>query len=479
MPVLSKNAEEKSVLYLRIARNIEQQIRDGVWKVGDKLPSIRMICREQGVSMSTAIQAYLELERKALIESRPQSGFYVSQPPFKRLAVPAISRPRKTASQQQVNELIDRVYATLGNKKVTQFSLGAPATDLLPVAKLNKALVQAMREMPDSGTAYEEVQGNIKLRQQIARWSFAWGSHLNADDLVTTAGTMNALSFSLMAVTRPGDTIAVESPVYFGILQVARSLGLRVMEIPTHPVTGIELDALKKLLPQINCCLLIPNFNNPLGSLMPDEHKRELVAMLEAAEIPLIEDDLYGDVYFGDHRPVSCKTFDQSGNVLWCSSVSKTLAPGYRVGWVAPGRFKEKVMHLKTLHAISSTSITQEVVARFLESGRYEHHLRKLRRTLYTNCLHYTRAIADYFPDSVKVSQPKGGFVLWVEMPKQIDSAELYEMMIRQQISIAPGRMFSLQNQFDNCMRLSYGLLWDESLDRKLKTLGRAVASLL
>lgn len=464
---------EKPLLYQRIAQNIEQQIRDDVWKVGDKLPSIRMICREQGVSMSTATQAYLELERKALIESRPQSGFYVSQSPFKRLAVPNTSRPKKAASAEQVSELIDRVYENLGNKKLTQFSLGAPATELLPVPKLNKALLQAMREMPGSGTAYEEVQGNLKLRQQIARWSFAWGSHLNADDLVTTAGTMNALSFSLMAVTKPGDTIAVESPVYFGILQLARSLGLKVMEISTNPVTGIELDALKKVLPQIACCVLIPNFNNPLGSLMPESHKRELVKLLEAENTPLIEDDLYGDVYFGDHRPVSCKTFDTSGLVLWCGSISKTLAPGYRVGWMAPGRFKEQVLRLKSLHAISSTSITQEVVARFLESGRYEHHLRKLRSTLYTNCLQYSRAIVDYFPASTKVSQPKGGFVLWVEMGKQVDSTELYEVMLKQQISIAPGRMFSLQNQFQHCMRLSYGLLWNETLDKKLKVLGR------
>lgn len=465
----------KALLYQKIAGNIEQQIREEVWKVGDKLPSIRAICREQGVSMSTAMQAYLELERKALIESRPQSGFYVSRSPLLRLGVPATSRPKKTASDEQVTELIDRVYSHLGKKDLTQFSLGAPAKELLPIPKLNKAMLQAMREMPDSGTGYEEIQGNLQLRQQIARWSFAWGSQLSADDLITTAGTMNALSFSLMAVTKPGDTIAVESPVYFGILQLARSLGLKVLEIPTHPITGIELDALKKEMSKISCCLVVANFNNPLGSLMPDENKKALVELLEKNNIPLIEDDLYGDVYFGDHRPASCKTYDKAGLVLWCGSVSKTLAPGYRVGWVAPGRFKEKVLRLKMLHAISSTSITQEVVARFLQSGRYEHHLRKLRQTLHTNCLQYIRAIGDYFPANTKVSKPDGGFVLWVEMDKKIDSATMFDQLLKQSISIAPGRMFSLQNQFNHCMRLSYGMLWNEVLNRKLKLLGRIV----
>lgn len=471
----------KDLLYLRIARSIEQQIYDEVLKIGDKLPSIRMVCREQGVSMSTATQAYLELESKSLIESRPQSGYYVSYCPKRQPAIPETSQPDDQAGEHNPRDIVDKVFRNIGNREITLFSLSVPADDLLPIAKLNKGILQAIRTMPGSGTGYEEIQGNEKLRRDIAKWSFNWGGNLTEKDILTTAGCMNAISFCMMTLTRPGDTIAVESPVYFGIVRLAESLGLNVLELPCNARTGIEIEALKKALSthKVKLCLLVSNFNNPLGSCMPDEHKQEVVRLLQLYNIPLIEDDLYGDVYFGDSRPKCCKTFDESGLVLWCGSVSKTLAPGYRVGWVAPGQFKTDVIRMKQVHSISATTLTQEVIADFLENGRYENHLRKLRKTLYTNCLQYIRAITDYFPEGTKVSRPQGGFVLWIELDKRIDTMELYERAIKKDISIAPGRMFTLRKQFDHCMRISYGLQWNEKLDNSLRILGDLVKEML
>jgi DNA-binding transcriptional MocR family regulator len=473
MSILKSSRPEH--IYIQLARTIEQQIHNGVLKVGDRLPSVRTLCREQGISMSTVLQAYLELEKKALIESRPQSGYYVSYWHRRMAPVPATSQPAVWTEANEPDEIIRKVYNNLGARQGTMLSLGVPANDLLPIPRLNKALIQAMRELPGSGTGYEEVQGNRKLRRQIARWAITWQGRLSEDDIVTTAGCMNALSFSLMATASAGDTIAVESPVYFGILQLARSLGLKVVELPTHPQTGIDIDALKKLVKagKIQVCLLVSNFNNPLGSCMPDEHKREVVRLLDHYGVPLIEDDLYGDVYFSPSRPKSCKTFDESGNVLWCGSVSKTLAPGYRVGWVAPGRYKEKLVKLKMWHSLSSTTITQEVIANFLENGRYETHLRRLRQTLQANSFQFIRAISEYFPEGTHVSRPQGGFVLWLELDKRIHVASLYESALKQKISIAPGRMFTLQDQYHHCMRLSYGHSWNEKMDHALKVLGR------
>ncbi|WP_407491483.1 aminotransferase-like domain-containing protein [Elizabethkingia meningoseptica] len=468
----------KESLYQKIACALEEKIRNGTLKTGDKIPSLRMLHREYGVSMTTAVQAYLELEAKGLIISRPQSGYYVSyQPAY--LSVPSVSKPSGGTEPIGVETLISKVYSTLSNKDVTRFSLGVPENELLPIAKLNKELVNATRNLQGSGTEYEEIQGNRKLRRDIARLTYTWNGNLNEDDIVTTAGAMNAISFGLMALTQKGDMIAVESPVYFGILQLAKSLGLKVIELPTHPVTGIEPDALKKVLFKIKVCILVSNFNNPLGSCMPDEHKMEVVKMLSERGIPLIEDDLYGDVYFGNSRPKPCKVFDEEGLVLWSGSVSKTLAPGYRVGWLAPGKFKDKIVHQKLIHTVSSTTITQEAIANFLEKGRYEHHLRKLRSELHANSLQFARAVAEYFPEGSKISQPQGGFMLWVELDKRIDTTELYDLAIRQKISIAPGRMFSLQNQFTNCMRLSYGQRWSEQIDNKLKQLGRIAKGLI
>jgi DNA-binding transcriptional MocR family regulator len=334
----------KELLYLRIARSIEQQINNEVLQVGEKLPSIRMVCRQQGVSMSTAQFAYYELERKALIESRPQSGYYVSNSIRRRLALPNTSKPENKQPEKKVRHIFETVYENAAQKNMVLFSSGRPAASLLPVAKLNKGLIQATRDLPDSGIGYETTGSSEKLRRQVARWSFNWQGNLSENDIVTTSGCMSAISFCMIALAKRGDTIAVESPCFFGILHLAQSLGLNVVELPTNPQTGVDVEALKQLVAhnKIDLCLLVSNFSNPLGSLMPDEHKKEVVKLLDHYGMPLIEDDLYGDIYFGDRRPVCCKSFDESGNVLLCSSVSKTLAPGYRVGWVAPGRFKEE-----------------------------------------------------------------------------------------------------------------------------------------
>lgn len=464
---------KKDFLYNKIANNIAHQIRTGVLKAGDRLPSVRMLCREHGVGINTAKRVFLELEAQSLIHSKPQSGYFVSKLTYLKLPLPGISKPSPVAKNEEPNDLISHVYANMGRSDLTLFSIGAPSGSLLPLAKLKKEIILATRELKDGGTAYEPLEGNEKLRRMVAVRSAVWGGSLSENDLVTTNGGMHALSLCLMALTKPGDTVALESPCYPGILQLARSLGLKVLEVATHPVTGIDIDALKKVLPKINVCLLVPNFNTPLGSCMPDENKRQIVSLLAKHHIPVIEDDIYGDIYFGSKRPVCCKSFDKEGNVLWCSSVSKTLAPGYRAGWVAPGKYKDAILKLKLVHAISSVSIAHEAVGNFLKTGRYENHLRHLRRTLQENYQHYAHTIAEFFPKSTKISRPQGGVALWVEFDQKIDTRELYDLALKSNISIAPGRMFTLQPQFRHCMRLCIGLPWNGELESKLKQLGR------
>ncbi|QNK63648.1 PLP-dependent aminotransferase family protein [Pedobacter sp. PAMC26386] len=462
---------KKHYLYQRIASGLEQQIKNNVLAIGDKLPSLRDFCKLYGTSQTTAIKVYYELESRGLIETRPKSGYFISGSLKRIPALPKTSQPSPESGQIMIEELLEKVYNNPAPIGIT-LAHAVVSDELLPIAKLNKGLVQAMRELKGSGTAYGEIQGNEKLRKQIVRHAYTMPD-LSHEDVITTAGCINAISYAMMALAKSGDTIAVESPVYFGILQLARSLGLRVLELPTHPQTGIEIGALKKALEanQINLCLLVSNFSNPLGSLMPDEHKKEVVRLIQKHNIPLIEDDIYGDIYFGANRPNTCKTFDESGLVLWCSSISKTLAPGYRVGWISPGKFKSEILRIKLFHAIASTNITQEVIANFLETGRYEHHLRKLRNTLQANSLQYIRAINDYFPEGTKVSRPQGGMVLWVEFDQKIDTIELYDLAIKKGVSIAPGRLFSLQDQFSNCMRLNYGTPWNDALEKGLKDL--------
>jgi DNA-binding transcriptional MocR family regulator len=265
------------------------------------------------------------------------------------------------------------------------------------------------------------------------------------------------------------------------MLRFAQSIGLNVLELPTDPETGVDPDDVKKALQKypIKACFFVTNFSNPLGYCMPDEQKEAMVKLLSKHGVPLIEDDLYGDVYFGKSRPKSCKSFDEEGNVLWCSSISKTLAPGYRVGWVAPGKYIEKIKRLKLYHSITSATAQQAAIASFLATGRYEHHLRQLRQTLHANSLQFMRAIGEYFPSGIKLSPPKGGFILWIELDKKIDTYQLYQEAMHHKISIAPGTMFTLQDRYQNCMRLSYGMQWTPEIDRGLKKLGNLVKSLM
>ncbi|GAB3424875.1 aminotransferase-like domain-containing protein [Niabella aquatica] len=463
---------KKDFLYNEIAGNIANKIKTGVLKAGERLPSVRMLSKEQGISANTVKRVFLELEAQSLIQAKPRSGYFVSPLNYLKLPLPEVSQPLPVASNTEPDQLISSVYSTMGRNDLTLFSIGIPSGNLLPLAKLKKEIVLATRQLEDGGTEYEPLQGNVKLRRMIAARSLAWKGHLNESDVITTNGCMNALALCLMALTKPGDTLALESPCYPGILQLTVSLGLKVLEVATHPVTGIDIHAFKKLLPKIKVCLLVPNFNTPLGYCMPDDNKKEIISLLAKYNIPLIEDDTYGDIHFGAERPKCCKSFDKEGNVLWCGSVSKTLAPGYRVGWVAPGKYKEQVLKLKLVHSISATSVIHEAVGNFLMTGRYENHLRYLRKTLQENYQRYALAIAEHFPCGTKISRPQGGLALWVELPKEINTTELYNHALKKRISIAPGRMFTLQNQFKNCMRLCIGLPWSDNLGLKLKQLG-------
>lgn len=471
---------DTAFLYRQISDKIEQLILSGNLRFGNKLPSIRVICNEYGVNPSTALQAYLQLEKKALIRSRPRSGYYVSYIERNAPTIRDISRPGPNTNNDDNETLTENVFSTANKEGTVKLSVGLLANELLPIAKLNKGLSYAMRQMKGSGTGFDLIQGNEKLRRQIVRFSSSMGGKLGEDDLITTAGCSNALFFSLLAVTEKGDTIGVESPAYFGIFLMAKSIGLNVLELPTHPETGIVVEDFEKAIKKgkIKACILVSNFNNPLGSLMPDSSKKVVVEMAEKYGVPIIEDDIYGDLYFGLKRPKSCKAFDESGNVLWCSSVSKILAPGYRVGWVEPGRYKQKVLRLKYHQSLTSTTITQEVIAYFLETGRYENHLRKLRQTLHANSLQFIRSIGEYFPEGTLISRPQGGFMLWLELDKKINTVELFDKAIQQKISIAPGKIFTMQDQYNNCMRLSFGLVWNEHLEGTLKNLGKIAKTL-
>ncbi|MFP8895594.1 PLP-dependent aminotransferase family protein [Chryseobacterium sp. EZn1] len=465
----------KDVLYLKIANSVTEQIKSETLQFGDRLPSLRSAQKLYNVSLNTIKQAYMELESRSLVESRPKYGYYVSQTSQRKLALPSVTQMKVSEGKNTPQDLIDKVFGSIGGTDVTQFALGIPGKSLLPVAKMKKCMIDVIKRKSDSGTNYEPVQGSEVLRREIAKWSMVMEGKITEDDLVITSGAMNAVYNCLMAVTQPGDSVAVESPVYFGILQAIQLLGLKAVEIPTHPITGVDLDELKKVMPKLSACCFVVNYNNPLGFQMPDDNKKELVKMLTEYNVPLVEDDVYGNIYFGAGRPKPCKFYDEAGIVMWVGSVSKTLAPGFRVGWVAPGKFKEKIIRQKLVQTVSGPSLFSDVITDFLAHGRYDHHLRMFRKKLYANYLQIQKAVTEYFPDNTKISEPKGGFMLWLELDKRICTEDLYDVAFEQKINFAPGRMFSQHNQYQNCMRLNYALEWTDRVENDLEKLGKMI----
>jgi DNA-binding transcriptional MocR family regulator len=463
--------------YMEVADRIETLIEKKILKIGDKLLSVRALSKEQGISLSTAFQAYYLLESKGLVEARPQSGYYVKYSPEHILDLPKVSEPVDDALPVSVDDMINSVYVDLNSKNILNFSMAAPSLKLLPTAKLNKAVMHVVRASSTSCLHYEHIQGNVDLRKQIARQAFNWGGTPSENDIVVTAGCVEALSLCIKAITSPGDAVALESPTYFALFQVMESNGLKVVEIPTDPVTGIDIDYLAQAIPKFNikACMVVNNFNNPLGSCMPDDRKKYLVEMLAKKEIPLVEDDIYGELYFGKTRPKTCKSFDKKGLVLHCASFSKSLAPGYRIGWTIPGKFKDKVLRLKRMHTVSTNTLAQAALADFLSNGRFELHLRHLRKALHTQCLRYIQAVCEYFPEDTCITRPQGGFTLWIEMNKKINAYKLHKRALKHNIGIAPGQIFSAQGNFENCFRISYGEPWSTKIDEGLKTIGKLI----
>jgi DNA-binding transcriptional MocR family regulator len=468
-------------LYHQIADQIEKLILDSVYKLGDKIPSVRQLSSERGISPSSVFQAYYYLEAKGLIEARPKSGYYVSHNPRKTPALPRMGSTISKGRFVSVEDMISEVYHDLADPHVTKFSLAAPAIDLLPAAKLNKAMIQAIRSHPFSGLSYEDTHGNKALRKQLARLAISWKGAFSEDEIIVTAGCMEALNLCLRAVTEPGDLVAIECPTYFGIFQAIQNLGLRAIAVPTNPLTGVELPAFEKILETqpVKACLFVPNFNNPLGSCMPDENKEKLVKMLAKRGIPLIEDDIYGDLYFGKKRPLTCKSFDKDGMVLYCSSLSKSLAPGYRIGWCIPGKYYDQINRLKMVWTVTGTTITQAAVAIFLENGRYEHHLRQFRKVLHTQSMRYAQEIAAVFPPGIRISRPDGGFVLWIELPLGIDAFQLYQDAMKYGISIAPGQIFSADAHYSHYIRLGFGQTFTPQIKDSLVKLGKLITNTL
>ncbi len=467
-------------LYRSIAERMEHLIEDGTFRVGDRLPSVRGLRKDWGISLTTAMEAYRILENRGLIEARPQSGYYVRPRMARIIAEPRATAPVAEPSEIEDSELTHLLHQDTHNAKLLQLGAAIPSPDLLPHEKLGRVLAQANRAARHRSVEYSMGPGLEALRREAARRAVSAGCALSPDDFLVTNGCSEAVFLCLKALCKPGDAVAVESPFYFGFVQILQSLDLKIVELPTNPREGICLDTLSYVINNhsIKAVLMSTNYSNPLGATYSTERKKRLVKILADAEIPLIEDDIYGELTWSQERPCVAKAFDEKGLVLYCTSISKTLAPGWRIGWVAPGRYLKEVQRLKNQVNLSNASPMQYAAAEFLSNGGYDHHLRKMRKTLSERAEFLMSEITRWFPSSTRMTQPGGGYVLWLELPPAMDSVELYTRAKAAGMTIAPGKIFSARGQYRNCLRLNVAFATPEHSAR-IQKLGALVNEML
>ncbi len=467
-------------LYQQVADHISDQISTGLLQTGEKLPSVRQCSAEMGLSISTVIRGYELLQDQMLIEPRPQSGFYVRRQ-FKRSQPPEISQPFPKPTAVNTDELALQLLQTTQDTHIIQLGTAPPQTNVPSVKLLNRIMTKVIKEEACIAD-YDPPPGNKHLRRQIARRMINAGVVVSPDDIVITTGCQEAMTLCLRAVTQPGDTVVVESPSYFGTLQTIETLGLKALEIPTDAENGISLSALELAVREwtISACILTPNFSNPLGYCMSDDSKYKLRTLLKQANIPIIEDDIYSELSYSAQRPKAIKAFDEAGdesNVLLCSSVSKSLSPGLRIGWTIPGRWLEPLTRLRVSNSMAGATLPALTAARYLEKGIFDRHLRQMRRYYKTKRDYFLQLAALHLPKDIRITHPEGGYIVWLELNPSIDSMVLYERALRENISIAPGPLFSVSGQYKNFIRINFGRETPERLEKAMIIIGSLISN--
>lgn len=480
----SGEQERKAVgfKYIQLADELEKKIRSGSYRAGEKLPSLRKLRQQTGMSVSTIYQAYGELEMRGVVDVREKSGFYAKALLEKILPLPIKSKRKVTPHKIAINALSAMLQQSLSNPSMVPFGAAIPVPELLPCKQLATSFRSAAAQYGDgSYMGYGHPSGLPELRRQIGRRFMGFSASENDEEIIITRGCMDAIDLCLRTVAKAGDIILVESPTFLCYLQLIEDLNMRALEVPVDSERGLSVESVAATLEEhdVRAALLNPNFHNPLGCVMQEEDKRQLVELMGSRGIPIIEDDIYGELFFGSTRPVTLKAFDQRGLVLYCSSFSKTIAPDLRIGWTLPGRFREKVKRLKFNASISSSQLGQLAVADFLASGQFDRHLRVMRNKIQQQVTDTGLAVARYFPPGTRMSAPKGGLCLWIELDEQIDGLELFTRAEKQNISILPGTLCSGSDHYSHCFRMNCGTIWDAKIEGALKTLGEIVTELL
>ena len=456
--------------YEELAMDIRTQIANNTWRSGEKIPSVRMSCRNYNVSNSTVLQAYQLLESEGWIIAKPQSGYFVAPKVDGVDYQPPVAREKKA-----INDRLFDFLKSSSAEGIVPFGSAFPDPDLFPLPTLTRNLASAGRKMTGASVINNLPPGSESLRRQIAQRYLQQGISVNHQDIVITSGAMEALNLSLQTVTQSGDHVVIESPAFYGALQAVERLGLKPIEVDVCPVKGLDIEQFEIVLKNNNvkACWLMTTFQNPTGTSLSDEAKRRVVEIAEQNNTYIIEDDVYGDLYHEGHKPKPLKASDKTDSVLLCGSYSKSLCPGYRVGWVVNARFNDAIQKLQLLSTLSSSAPVQLGVTHFLTHESYDNHLRKLRKSLLERKARFIEIIKQYFPHSIKIEDPAGGYFIWIRFNSDFDSQQLHQLAIAQGISVASGDLFSEQGRADNAFRLNFSYELTQERENALVLLGK------
>jgi DNA-binding transcriptional MocR family regulator len=465
-------------LYEQLAKEFRRRIDAGVLRVGDRLPSVRTLRAGRGVSTTTVMEAYVRLERDGYVRARDRSGFYVVQSPARAMPEPHTALRLAPPAPVGISALVAEVLDQTGNRRLVPLGVSTPGPALLPNARLNRVIRRVMARVPAHSAQYAALAGQPSLRRLIARRSVAIGGMCDPEEVIVTAGGMESLNLALRAVANPGDMVVVESPTYFGVLQALEAVGLRAVEVPADARRGVDLDLLERALKRhrVKAVLIMTTCHNPLGSVMSDAAKRDLVELTARHGVPVIEDGVYAELARDEKERRPAKAFDQKGLVVFCGSFSKVLAPGLRIGWIECGRFRDRIKAIKAITTLATSTLPQLAVAELLETRFFDRHIKRLRLRLDEQMRRYGLALGEELPSGSRMTAPAGGSLLWVQIPG-VDGTSLYRALLQRGIGVFPGEIFSVSAIHRDFIRVSCGHPWSPSIERAIGMLGQVALS--
>uniref|UniRef100_F4CBU2 Transcriptional regulator, GntR family with aminotransferase domain n=1 Tax=Sphingobacterium sp. (strain 21) TaxID=743722 RepID=F4CBU2_SPHS2 len=452
--------------------SIEKNIRKGIYQPGQRLPSVRDLKKMHHLSTTTVQHGYERLVSQGLVTSVPKKGYYVSEPitDLENTVYPIVRDPIF------VN---NRFHTTSANLKrsVSEFNVAAPGDLLIPQKLLLRTMQQVIRDKSAGLLRYYDSNGLQDLKHKIINHAAIYRTIISPDELLITDGALQALYIALSSVCETNDVIAIESPCVFSVLEVARVLKLKVIEIPFTTKIGFDFDFLRKacLKNNVKALVITPNFHNPTGAMMTDEEKQSLLSIAQKHGLIVIENDIYGDLPFNGERPSTIRSFDESGSVMTYSSYAKTLAPGVRLGWLSTAHFMHRAEQIKFALGSTVSPIYQETVHRLLSNASYQRHIRSFRAQLAKNAQFTIDLLNECFPRGTQISDPKGGYNLWVKLPKHIDVDLFYRKCEETGIRFTPGDTFSFSIAFENHFRIVFSDKYSSKKIEAIKSIGKYI----